>query len=116
TTRYFTPESLREALPNFKPGEAEMKAFGARRVWESGVIVLNNKEVPPNTMPPRMRRNATILTLRTFLCYTGSGPADTAPVFLGTNGSSNDLNRGLKRSCSLSCSNSFRGLAAVLSV
>ena len=32
TTRYFTPESLREALPNFKPGEAEMKAFGARRV------------------------------------------------------------------------------------
>ena len=44
TPRYFTPESLREALPNFKPGEAEIKA-GARRVWESGVIVLNNKEV-----------------------------------------------------------------------
>ena len=42
--RYFTPESLREALPRFKPGEAEIKV-GARRVWESGVIVLNNKEV-----------------------------------------------------------------------
>jgi hypothetical protein len=42
--RYFSPESLREALPNFKPGEAEIKN-GARRVWESGVIVLNDREV-----------------------------------------------------------------------
>jgi len=44
TSRYFTPESLREALPNFRPGEAEIKV-GDRRVWESGVIVLNNQEV-----------------------------------------------------------------------
>ena len=44
TARYFTPESLHEALPNFKRGEAEIKP-GARRVWESGVIVLNNREV-----------------------------------------------------------------------
>lgn len=42
--RYFTAESLREALPSFRPGEAEIKA-GDRRIWESGVIVLNNKEV-----------------------------------------------------------------------
>jgi len=42
--RYFTPESLREALPSFRPGEAEIKA-GGRRIWESGVIVLNNKQV-----------------------------------------------------------------------
>ena len=42
--RFFTPESLREALPNFSPGEAEIK-FGDRRIWESGVIVLNNKKV-----------------------------------------------------------------------
>ena len=45
TARYFTPESLREALPNFKRGEAEIKP-GARRVWESGVIVLNNRGGP----------------------------------------------------------------------
>jgi len=42
--RLFTPESLREALPNFRPGEAEMKVWD-RRIWESGVIVLNNKKV-----------------------------------------------------------------------
>jgi hypothetical protein len=44
TSRFFTPQSLREALPNFRPGEAEIKV-GDRRVWESGVIVLNNKKV-----------------------------------------------------------------------
>ena len=44
TTRYFTSESLREALPKLRLGEAEIK-FGDRKIWESGVIVLNNKEV-----------------------------------------------------------------------
>jgi len=42
--RYFTAESFREALPSFKPGDAEIKA-GDRGIWESGVIVLNNKQV-----------------------------------------------------------------------
>ena len=41
---YFTPESLIEALPAFRPGEAELKV-GARRVWQSGVMVLKNKNV-----------------------------------------------------------------------
>ena len=40
----FTPESLRDALPKFRPGQPEIKA-GARRIWESGVIVLNDKKV-----------------------------------------------------------------------
>lgn len=42
---YFTADSLREALPSFRPGEAEIKAFGERRIWESGVIVLKDKKV-----------------------------------------------------------------------
>lgn len=41
---YFTPESMQQALPRFKPGQAEIKV-GARRFWQSGVIVLKNKEV-----------------------------------------------------------------------
>ena len=41
---YFTPESLLGALPSFRLGEAEIKT-GDRRIWESGVIVLNNKGV-----------------------------------------------------------------------
>ncbi len=41
---YFTPSSLLEALPKFKPGEPKMRV-GARRVWQSGVIVLKNKDV-----------------------------------------------------------------------
>jgi hypothetical protein len=32
TPRYFTADSLREALPSFRPGEAEVKV-GARRIW-----------------------------------------------------------------------------------
>jgi len=41
---YFTPESLLKALPQMRLGEAELKA-GARRVWQSGVIVLKDKKV-----------------------------------------------------------------------
>jgi hypothetical protein len=41
---YFTPESLLQALPQFRPGEAEIKV-GARRFWQQGVIVLRSKEV-----------------------------------------------------------------------
>lgn len=40
----FTPESLIVALPEFKSGEAELKV-GAKKVWQSGVIVLKNKKV-----------------------------------------------------------------------
>lgn len=42
--RYFTPESLRDALPAFRPGKPEIKV-GARRIWQSGVIVLKDKNV-----------------------------------------------------------------------
>jgi hypothetical protein len=41
---YFTPKSLLEQLPNFKPGKPEIKS-GGKRWWQSGVIVLENKEV-----------------------------------------------------------------------
>ena len=41
---YFTPESLLRALPSFRPGKAEIKV-GAKRWWQSGVIVLKNKDV-----------------------------------------------------------------------
>ena len=41
---YFTSESLFKALPHFKPGEAEIKV-GAKHFWQSGVIVLGNKQV-----------------------------------------------------------------------
>ena len=43
-TPYFTPNSLLEALPHFRPGEPKIKV-GARRAWQSGVIVLKNKDV-----------------------------------------------------------------------
>jgi hypothetical protein len=42
--RYFTAESLRNALPSFRPGKPEIKN-GARRIWQSGVIVLKDKHV-----------------------------------------------------------------------
>ena len=41
---YFTPESLLRELPHFKAGRPELKA-GAKRWWQSGVIVLKNKQV-----------------------------------------------------------------------
>jgi hypothetical protein len=41
---YFTALTLRDALPKLKPGTAQIKA-GARHIWQSGVIVLKNKEV-----------------------------------------------------------------------
>jgi hypothetical protein len=47
--------------------------------------------------------------------YAGNGSAETVPVFLGTNGSSRDLKRGLSRSTSLSCSNRQVGSVASLS-
>jgi hypothetical protein len=43
-TPYFTPESLRNALPDFRPGKAEIRN-GGRRIWQSGVIVLKDKNV-----------------------------------------------------------------------
>jgi len=41
---YFTPDSLLKALPEFRRGEAEIKV-GAKRYWQSGVIVLTDKTV-----------------------------------------------------------------------
>lgn len=43
-TPYFTSDSLLKALPEFRPGKAEIKV-GAKRYWQSGVIVLTNKTV-----------------------------------------------------------------------
>jgi len=42
--QYFTAESLYKALPDFRHGEAEIMV-GVKRYWQSGVIVLKNKEV-----------------------------------------------------------------------
>jgi hypothetical protein len=41
---YFTPESLLRELPNFKAGRPELKV-GAKRWWQTGVIVLKSKQV-----------------------------------------------------------------------
>jgi hypothetical protein len=50
-----------------------------------------------------------------LLAYAESDSAETWFAVLGTNGSNKNLNRGLKRSSSLSCSNSFRGSVEVFS-
>jgi len=41
---YFTPSSLQKALPHFRRGEPKMR-LGINRLWQSGVIVLKNKDV-----------------------------------------------------------------------
>lgn len=41
---YFTAESLLRRLPEFRPGTPEIKV-GAKRWWQSGVIVLKDKRV-----------------------------------------------------------------------
>ena len=41
---YFSAASLLKALPEFRKGKAEIKS-GAKRVWQSGVIVLKDKRV-----------------------------------------------------------------------
>jgi len=43
-TPYFTPDSLLKALPEFRKGEAEIRV-GAKRYWQSGVIVLKDKSI-----------------------------------------------------------------------
>ena len=41
---YFTAESLLRQLPDFRAGEPEIKV-GAKRWWQSGVIVLKDRRV-----------------------------------------------------------------------
>ena len=41
---YFTPESLLQSLPKLVPADVRLKG-GAKKWWQSGVIVLKDKEV-----------------------------------------------------------------------